>query len=94
MKIIVKKAEAQVATINWNDSSFEVTQQAAVFESDDGETRGAWTLNLKKGSDPYPVGEYRLGDASFFYNGKYKRVEMAREVELVPLKAAAAIKAA
>lgn len=86
MKIVIKSASAEVASIKWNDKTFEVTRQQAVFESDDGETRCPISVNLKTGQTPYAVGEYRLGDASFFVDGKYKSLQFGREMELLPLK--------
>jgi hypothetical protein len=86
MKIFIRDASAEVARIDYKGNSFEVTHQRAIVESDDGELRSPITIALKKGAQPYPVGEYRLGDQSFIVDGKYKRLEFARELELVPVK--------
>lgn len=86
MKISIKVAEAETMEIDFSGGSFEVTQQRAVFESDDGEIRMPFVLNLKKDSKPYPVGEYRFSDACFQYDGKKQVFNLARELELVPLK--------
>jgi hypothetical protein len=88
MKIVIKNASATVAVVNWEGKKFDVTKQQAVFESDDGETRCPISLTLKDGQAPYSVGEYRLGDGSFFVDGKYQSLQFNRVVELVPLKAA------
>lgn len=89
MKIVVKQAEANTLEIDFSGGSFEVTQQKAVFESDDGEMRIPFVLNLPKGSKPYAVGEYRFDDSCFQYDGKKQVFQLARELKLVPLKAAA-----
>lgn len=87
MKVIVRHASAESARIDYKGNTFEVTNQAAIIESDDGDLRAPITLSLKKGQAPYPIGEYRLGDGSFIVDGKYKRLEFARELELVAVKA-------
>lgn len=94
MKVMIKSAEAETLEIDFSGGSFEVTQQRAVFESDDGEMRIPFVLNLPKGGKPYPVGEYRFADACFQYDGKKQVFTLARELTLVPLRAAPAMQKA
>lgn len=94
MKVMIKSAEAETIEIDFSGGSFEVTQQKAVFESDDGEMRIPFVLNLPKGAKPYPVGDYKFSDACFQYDGKKQVFQLARELALVPLRAASVVQPA
>lgn len=88
-KIIVAQGNAQKVLVG--KDKFEVTQQEALLETSDGQRR-KFKLSIAPGASPYQVGEYSISDESLVVT-EYGSLGLARNVLLIPLKAASLAKA-
>jgi hypothetical protein len=79
--VVVSIKDATVTPRNVGDFKFE--EQSAIMEAG-AVDRFEITVQVPRGKAPYSVGRYTL-DGSSFERDKYGRIQLRRDIRLVPL---------